>query len=320
MSQHPVITSLSVENFKSYEYADLELSPLTFLIGANASGKSNALEAIRLLSWLAKGSRLDDMARSIDGADTLVRGQAKDLFRFNSESFNLGCTFEGMADDWSCFDLTVSLLSEKLIISGENVSKCETDSQPLYRIDGDANPHTDEVLVSYNNFKRGRNKPRIPCSNRQAIFYQLETPSRFDKTHEESQRIIPAVVKQVRETLRQIVFLDPRPALMREYAFASNHEMEENGKNLSAVLYSICADQNGRKQQLLDFIRSLPEQDITDIRFIETERKDVMVKLVESFGGEERRGSGSIAFRWNSSSIGGRGNTAECLGRVAGDR
>jgi len=36
----------------------LSLAPITFLIGANASGKSNALEAIRLLSWLAKGSRL----------------------------------------------------------------------------------------------------------------------------------------------------------------------------------------------------------------------------------------------------------------------
>nr|WP_071822754.1 AAA family ATPase [Microcystis aeruginosa] len=35
------------------------------LIGANASGKSNALEAIRLLSWLAKGSRLDDIGDKI---------------------------------------------------------------------------------------------------------------------------------------------------------------------------------------------------------------------------------------------------------------
>ena len=33
----------------------------------------------------------------------------------------------------------------------------------------------------------------------------------------------------------------------------------------------------------------MPEQDITDIRFIITERNDVMVRLVESFGHEERQ-------------------------------
>lgn len=40
---------------------------------------------------------------------------------------------------------------------------------------------------------------------------------------------------------------------------------------------------------MLDFIRSLPEQDITDIRFIITDRKDVMVKLIESFGNKEHQ-------------------------------
>lgn len=46
-----MITSISVENFKSYgASARLPLSPLTLLIGTNASGKSNLIEAIRLLS------------------------------------------------------------------------------------------------------------------------------------------------------------------------------------------------------------------------------------------------------------------------------
>ncbi|MFN7257459.1 MAG: AAA family ATPase [Microcystis sp.] len=60
-----MLTSLTLGNFKSYKEATLSLAPITFLIGANASGKSNALEAIRLLSWLAKGSRLDDIGDKI---------------------------------------------------------------------------------------------------------------------------------------------------------------------------------------------------------------------------------------------------------------
>jgi predicted ATPase len=42
------------------------------------------------------------------------------------------------------------------------------------------------------------------------------------------------------------------------------------------------------KQALLDFIASLPEQAITDIDFIHTPRKEVMLQLTESFGGINR--------------------------------
>ena len=284
-----MIRSITIEDFKSYEQATLSLSPLTFLIGANASGKSNALEAIRLLSWLSKGRRLDDIARSIQGEDNLVRGQAGDLFRFDCSSLTIECGLLDMPEGWDNLRLTISLLEDNLIISDEMITKGEqADEVPLYRIDSKANPHTDEVSVLYNNFSRGRNKPHIPCSNRLAIFYQLETPSRFDKRHEKSQKLIPVVAKRVRESLRQIIFLDPRPNRMRDYAFEKNREIEEDGSNLSGVLYDICSEPDGRKELLLDFIRSLPEQDISDVRFITTERRDVMVKLVESFGGQER--------------------------------
>jgi predicted ATPase len=195
-----------------------------------------------------------------------------------------------MPEGWNRLDLAISLLSDQLIISEESVIKAYNldEKLPLYQVDGEANPHTDEVRVMYNNFKKGRNKPHIPCSNRQAIFYQLETPSRFDKSHEHSQKIIPAVTKKIRETLRQLSFLDPRPSMMRSYSYVNDDELEEHGKNLSSVLFKICNSGEAQRATLLNFIRSLPEQDITDIRFIETERKDVMVRLVESFGGVEK--------------------------------
>jgi predicted ATPase len=50
-----VLTEITLERFKSCRQARLPLSTLTLLIGANASGKSNAIEAIQVLSWLARG-------------------------------------------------------------------------------------------------------------------------------------------------------------------------------------------------------------------------------------------------------------------------
>ncbi|MFM7877971.1 MAG: AAA family ATPase [Microcystis panniformis] len=285
-----MLTSLTLRNFKSYQEATLSLAPITFLIGANASGKSNALEAIRLLSWLAKGSRLDDIERNIQSGNAIARGQAIDLFGGEKQCFTLGVHIDNAPDGWTDFEIEIGLLSDQLIISGESVSKASKDQElTLYKIDGDPNSHTDEIRVMYNNFNKGKNKPHIPCSNRQAIFYQLETPSRFQQNHTQSQKIIPAVTKVIRETLRNIVFLDPRPAVMRDYAYAKDDDIKENGSNLSSVLYAVCQQGETQKNKLLDFIRSLPEQDITDIRFSITDRNDVMVKLIESFGNKEHQ-------------------------------
>lgn len=283
-----MISSLTIKNFKSYAEATLQLSKMTFLIGPNASGKSNALEALRLLNWLAKGSRLDDIERNILGADTLIRGQASDLFLNGEESLSLDCFIPTTEDGWSFFHIALGLISGRLTLTAESVSS-PVENLPLYTVDGAPKIHTNTVSVLYNNFKKGKHKPHITCSNQQAIFYQLETPGRFGKEHEKSQKLIPAVTKSIRETLQNIVFLDPRPASMRSYAFASkDDEIKEDGSNVSSVLYRICNQGETHKKELLSFICSLPEQDITDISFIKTERNDVMVRLHESFGDKER--------------------------------
>ena len=75
---------------------------------------------------------------------------------------------------------------------------------------------------------------------------------------------------------------------MRGYPYAKDDELKEDGSNLSSVLFKICSEGDDSKNKLLGFVRSLPEQDIVDIKFIQTDRNDVMVRLVESFGQQER--------------------------------
>lgn len=95
------------------------------------------------------------------------------------------------------------------------------------------------------------------------------------------------MARSLREILREIVFLDPHPSRMRDYVYAKDDVIKEDGSNLSAVLYKIANAEQGIAP-LLEFIRSLPEQDITDIQFIKTDRNDLMVRLVESFGDQQR--------------------------------
>jgi hypothetical protein len=92
-----MISSFFINNFKEFSKAEMPLVPLTLLIGANASGKSNMLEAIRIL---VKGSRLDDLEKSLLSADSLVRGKSEDLFKLPGQSLGVGCQVSGIAEGW----------------------------------------------------------------------------------------------------------------------------------------------------------------------------------------------------------------------------
>ena len=89
-----MLSSLVIKNFKSYVEAVIPLASMTFLIGPNASGKSNALEAFRLLSWLARGMRLDDIERNIQNGDAHIRGRAVDLFKDATTGLTIGCRLD----------------------------------------------------------------------------------------------------------------------------------------------------------------------------------------------------------------------------------
>ena len=82
-----MLTAITLENFKSYRHATLPLSPLTVLIGANASGKSNVIEGLRLLSWLAQGQRLSAIQYAVQSGERLVRGTVDDLAFQRGEFF-----------------------------------------------------------------------------------------------------------------------------------------------------------------------------------------------------------------------------------------
>ena len=49
-----IITRLKLENWRNFTFVDIPLRERAFVIGPNASGKSNLLDAIRFLRDVAK--------------------------------------------------------------------------------------------------------------------------------------------------------------------------------------------------------------------------------------------------------------------------
>lgn len=288
-----MLTAIILNDFKSYRQTKLPLAPLTVLIGANASGKSNAIEGMRLLAWLAQGQRLSAIQYAVQSGDRVVRGTVEDLIYQRGESFGLGV--ETNASEWNRLTMTLTRRADGLHITAETLTH-EGAIVPLYSLDQPSSGQGTDAGVAYNNFAKGRNKPHVTCNDQAAVFTQLTAPAAFDAAHKASRDRIPPIAKQLEKWLAAMLFLDPVPAQMRDYAFPSDTILQGNGRNLSAVLFNLW----GRDEQansepfannrsaILSFIQSLPEQDIVGLSFLEEPRGGVMVKLTETFGGQAK--------------------------------
>ncbi len=294
-----MLTAITLKNFRSYIDAELPLAALTVMIGANASGKSNAIEGLRLLSWLAQGQGLSSIQSSVQGATQIVRGRVSELGYQGTPDFGLGCKTD--LPKWQQLSIEIALRNDELHISAESIVTPEKPV-PLYILDQPSSGRSSDAGVAYNNFARGGTKPHIICSDQSAIFTQLDSPASFHARNKKARQVIPEIVRNYQQWLSNILFLDPSPSRMRDYAFKSDKRLQGDGTNLSSVLYALWGDElsldrpphKNNRQAILDFIQSLPEQNIETLGFLTGPRGEVMVKLTETFGGTPRECDASL--------------------------
>ncbi|EZP51816.1 AAA family ATPase [Delftia sp. RIT313] len=288
-----MLIEFSLKEFKSFREATLPLGPLTVLIGANAAGKSNAIEALRLLSWLAQGQKLTSIQYEVNKADRVVRGRVSDLCHKGETKFTLGCRTDD--SEWNLLEMQLSLRDGELHITSEKVDDY-FQRVPLYTMDRPSINLSTDAGVAYNNFATGGNKPHVTVSDQMAVFVQFESAARFGAGHKKAQEVIPKVAKRYQNILSNILFLDPVPARMREYSFTTDKRLLGDGTNLSSVLHRLWGEDSDsqdepyatQRRDILDFIQSLPEQDISGLSFLRGPRSEVMVQVQETFGGNPR--------------------------------
>lgn len=251
-----MIESFTLENFKSFKKATLPLAPLTLLVGPNASGKSNAIEALQLMTWLVSGEPLDKLLYAVREREIAVRGNYLNLFGDPNSPLSITAT---MRVDFTDADLSykVDLVkqNDSAAICGELVRFGSNRISYL-----DSGRHTQNTaLARY----QGDELNSLPKDS----WTQRDWGGPFAARY-----------------LKKAIFLTPDPARMRGYTHSSERALRADGSNLSSVLKRLVEE--GLQDEILKFVESLPEQKITGIKFIETaERGDVMVQLVEDFGG-----------------------------------
>lgn len=274
-----MLRSVTIRNFKSYRDATLPLAPLTVLIGANASGKSNAIEAMRLLSWIAQGNRLTSIRYAVYEGDQAVRGTVPSLPFRGEDTFTFAVS---TADsEWDEFQITLKTNETDLQIIDEKISDSRK-KEFLYAVSVNSGRLNGDIIVNYKSFA-GRKRTKIVCNDQMAIFLQLLGSARFRDGDNVAQKIIPVVCDLYARWLSNIIILDPQPSAMRNYSFKTEKRLIGDGRNLSGVLYNLIHS-GDCYNEILSIVKCLPEQNINDIVFAETTRGEVMVELVEKLG------------------------------------
>lgn len=91
MSRTPFLTRVVLRNYKSIGVCDVHLGPLTYLVGANGSGKSNFLDALHLVR--------DALASSLDNALNERGGLAEVRRRSSGHPTHFGIRLEFVLPD-----------------------------------------------------------------------------------------------------------------------------------------------------------------------------------------------------------------------------
>ena len=280
-----MLTSFTLENFKSFrEPATLPLAPLTMLAGANASGKSNLVEALRLLSWIVQGTKLSEIQGRLQGPHSPIRGTARQLAFDSAEGFLFSCMTTH--PEWDEYSIALEYEGEKLCIYEENIANKEKriSAFEFHVIEPDKSL-TDIYNKRVRVFKLSSHSG-ILFDGGESALPVLRSLTDTDEPSEIDEQTVRNISSKYQHWLSEILFLDPEPKHMRGYSFISDIKLSEGSENLSSVLRDLCRNPDNLVK-VVDIVQALPEQDIQKLNFVETPRNEVMVALTEMSGEKE---------------------------------
>jgi hypothetical protein len=251
-----MLKRIRLKDFKSFVNEEVEIAPLTLLVGANASGKSNFLDAIRFLQGLVFDLSLSEILNGErrPGAEGWpgIRGRAEEAARVGLGVFSIDT-------EWS--------------VPGEAKNKARR-VEVQHSIECRTQPH---VALDYEGIEADQLwRYSRRTGGARSLLGTLSNGSQEDEELVYFQSIL-------RDVLRKIQLLQITPSEMREYGRRGD-PLGEDGHNISGVLAQLC-DSPGEKQSLVDWLTELCAPDIENLDFLEIkELGDVMAMFIEKDG------------------------------------
>ncbi|MBI1925212.1 AAA family ATPase [Candidatus Poribacteria bacterium] len=287
-----MLKKLRLERFKNFKQAELALGPLTILVGANASGKSNLRDAFRFLHGIGRGYSLPEIfGEKWTGGEKQwegIRGGIREVTYQQSSTFVLKVDYDvensqnssGPPEATYCIEVEVGaqvsaprVLRESLYYDKEMIF----DSHPKNPPQQADSQHIVVKIQPGGKYRKGNMETFI---SNQPVLSQL--PERIAERTDGKARQVKHLVKEAIAALNSVRFLDLSPEAMRMPSFPGR-PLDDRGENLSSVLHTICEDVK-RKEALIEWIQELTPMDCVDFEFSIDQIGRVLVTLVEQNG------------------------------------
>jgi len=282
-----MLKEIQLTNFKSFgsDAKPIRFSPVTILVGANGSGKSNLLDAIRFLQGLGAGFTLSEIfsGKYAGGREVApgLRGGIAEACMADKGSFTIKTEMElpdyrHDGENHYRHELTCRISRE--------THEAQIETEKLQTTSADSS-HTTEIVSE--DTIRSHPFPR----QRSVLTEIIENVKIGADTRAPAGWLLNAYEDGFR-------FLDVQPAEMKGYVPLSVEVLGEHGENLSAELYRL-AKKPEKKREFLDWIAELCAPRITDLDFEKTRTDRVQVRLEEEGAGyisAESLSDGTLRF------------------------
>lgn len=276
-----MLTHLTVERFKSLQKVDIDLGHLNVFIGTNASGKSNLLDALRVLQGVGYGFTVSEI---FDGKPRSASSIAWDGIRGGGEGavLKLATPKRGPNPFKNVIGLTVQIQQDSdayyyevglnPLLGTVRYERLNVNNSPIFATEKTSaqNP----VIKARVYLGKVGQPPLRDFEKHRSILHQLLD----DKT-------APAKRKRYLETcitaISDIQRLDLYPGLLREYSHRQSAErLGEHGEDFAALVKTICANKQTRAEYV-SWLRELTPAEVDDIKILRGAIKEPLFALKE---------------------------------------
>lgn len=268
-----MLDSIAIDNFKSLRRVDLKLGRLNLLIGANASGKSNFLDALRVLQGVGAGFAVDEI---FNGKPKSATSEAWDGIRGGSAK----ACFAGRHDETENQDARPAQRSDEVKVSASGKLPGEKH-RPRWQFSTTLTPRLgcvarerfecgwnaagyDTEAADFGShlryFSRRPGRPRdLPFDVKRPVIGQFAGDKFYVRQKHAD------VASGVAALLANVQRVAPDPERLRGYSDSRLvRRMGDHGENFAALIRTICQDEKA-KDAYLSWLRQLRPEEVDDV-------------------------------------------------------
>ncbi len=275
-------------NFKGFADATLDLrTPVTILIGRNGAGKSNAIEALRVLSAFLQRYKFVEINNERRTETPIVRGGLEAAVRQGQSSFALEYLEPNSADQ-VCYRLSFEHLPTAGLATPAKrhvVEELREARGPLFRTSRAKDSWFIEAAVLDHS---GEAFPTAWAGMGLAEPDTASLPLLWGEGPEHTLPAVWAAANRVKAGAKDIALAGPDVRRMREAAAKGDTQLAEDMHNVAAILDALKNGPPASQQvfaSIVELIRALPEEDVMELQLIEIKEINKVMFALRMAGG-----------------------------------